>query len=325
VPRRRLGVALLVPQPAAGEIDTLRRAVGADDVDRLPTHLTLVPPVNVREDELDDAIGRLRDAAEHARPFALRLGPPATFLPINPVLYLDVGGEVAAVDAIRNRVFRPPLERPLTWPFQPHVTLLDGGDPGRVRAAVDALAGWTVDVVIDRVHLLQEHKDDDGTRRWLPIAEEVFGGPAVVGRGGLELELAVGGALGEAATEFRDHEFAAHQHQRFGTAWTAEPLSITARRDGRIVATADGDVRPNGEAYLAKLIVSPELRSEGIGAHVVAAFASAAADRGATFVSLRADASDRAVAFYERLGFERWYELPAWRNDQDFVQLRKFL
>ena len=54
--------------------------------------------------ELDDAIDRLRDGAAHARPIRLRLGPPSTFLPTNPVLYLDVSGDVAAVDALRDRM-----------------------------------------------------------------------------------------------------------------------------------------------------------------------------------------------------------------------------
>ena len=32
-----------------------------------------------------------------------------------------------------RRVFRPPLERTLTWPFQPHVTLLDRGVDARPK------------------------------------------------------------------------------------------------------------------------------------------------------------------------------------------------
>ena len=47
--RRRLGVVLLVPEPAATEIQGLRRAVDDPALDSIPPHLTLVPPVNVRE------------------------------------------------------------------------------------------------------------------------------------------------------------------------------------------------------------------------------------------------------------------------------------
>lgn len=325
MPRRRLGVALLLPPIAAGEVDVLRKAMGADDIDRLPPHLTLVPPVNVREDELDDAVDRLRDAAGQVRPFRLTLGPPATFLPINPVLYLQVGGEVASVDKLRDRVFRPPLERPLTWPFQPHVTLLDGGDPDRVRAAVEALAGWTAEVVIDRIDLLEEFRRDDGERAWRSIAEVPLGGPAVVGRGGLELELAVTAHLSADAVEFRDRAFHEHGQARFGDLAGHEPLAVTARRNGRIVGTADGEVRATGELYLSKLITAADARGEGIGAHLIAAFASEGAARGATHITLRAEAGGPSIPFYERLGFRPAYTLPAWRGSKDYVQLRKNL
>jgi 2'-5' RNA ligase/ribosomal protein S18 acetylase RimI-like enzyme len=304
----------------------LRRALGADDLERMPPHITLVPPVNVRDDDLDDALDRLRDAAGRTRPFRLVLGPPGTFLPTNPVLFLQVAGDVPAVDGLRDRVFRPPLERPLTWPFHPHVTVLDNGDPARIRAGVEALAGWQAAAVLDRVHLMQEERrEEDGERWWRPIAEATFGAPAVVGRGGLELEQEVTGALSIDAIGFRDRAFEAHQHQRFGGPWRPDALAVTARRGGRIVGTADGDVRPTGEAHLSKLIVGADLRGEGIGAHLVAAFASAAAARGASFVSLRTEADGPARSFFERLGFERWYDLPQWRAGADFVQLRRSL
>src|SRR5688572_3800754 len=110
VPRRRLGVVLLVPQPLATEIDGLRRALGDGSLGRIPAHLTLVPPVNVREDEVPDALRVLRAAAASTTPFTVELGPPATFSPVNPVVYLAVDGAGRDdVERLRNAVFRPPL------------------------------------------------------------------------------------------------------------------------------------------------------------------------------------------------------------------------
>src|SRR5687768_11841471 len=98
MPRWRLGVALLVPPPARDEVDGLRRALGDPALPRIPAHLTLVPPVNVREEAVPDALHVLRDAAADT-PASLRLtlGPPGTFLPDNPVLYLRVGGDLDAL------------------------------------------------------------------------------------------------------------------------------------------------------------------------------------------------------------------------------------
>ena len=142
MPRLRLGVALLLPEPLATQVDGLRRACDDGALDRVPPHLTLVPPVNVRVDDVAAALQVLRDAAGGTRPFTLRLGPPSTFLPDTPTLHLAVGGSgdaTAVLRRLRDGVFRPPLERPLTFPFVPHVTLADEMEPeahhrGRRRA-----------------------------------------------------------------------------------------------------------------------------------------------------------------------------------------------
>jgi 2'-5' RNA ligase len=168
--RHRLGVGLLVPAPTAFEIDGLRRALGDGALGRIPPHLTLVPPVNVSDGALLDAHEVLRQAAKATRPLDLRLGPAATFAPVTPVVYLPVAGDVDALHALRGRVFRPPLDRALTHPFVPHVTLADDMDPDRIPAAVAALADYVVDVRIAAVHLLQEGRG----RTWHPIADAPF-------------------------------------------------------------------------------------------------------------------------------------------------------
>jgi 2'-5' RNA ligase len=143
----------------------LRRALGDPALGRIPAHLTLVPPVNVRE--VKDAVAVLRRAAAPSRPLRLELGPPATFLPDNPVVYLSVRGELDDLHALRDRVFKPPLERDLTWPFVPHVTLADEAPPERINAAVVALADYRAEATFTAVTLLQEGPG----RVWTPIAD----------------------------------------------------------------------------------------------------------------------------------------------------------
>jgi 2'-5' RNA ligase/ribosomal protein S18 acetylase RimI-like enzyme len=325
MPRQRLGVALLVPPPVALELDALRRALGDDDPDRIPPHITLVPPVNVREEDMDDAVAVLTAAAATTGPLRIELGPVRSFAPVSPTVHLAVEGDVDAVHALRDAVFTPPLSRPLTHEFVPHVTLIEG--TSHVDAALGALGGYFASIVIDRVHLMRESRRDDGSRVWRPIADAPLGGrPAVIGRGGLELELQTSGLLEPGAARWLRERWDDNNVERFGRVLEREvPLSIVARRDGSIVAAATGDTRPTGEAYLAELMVANEVRNEGIGAHVVAAFASAAAERGATYLTLRTDADGRSRAFYERLGFVEWYRMPAWRNDRDFIQMRRNL
>ncbi len=261
MPKARLGVALLVPPPLDAEVQGLRRAVGDGSLRRIPPHLTLVPPVNVAEARLDDASAVVRDAAAAAPPMTLELGPPATFLPDNPVLYLSVGGDLGPVHALREAVLREPLARTITWPFVPHVTLADEAGPDVIEAALTALGRYRVHVRFDRVHLLREGPG----RVWEPIAEAPLRPPAVIGRGGLPLELTV--------TDHLDVEAAAFAGDRPRT------FAVTARRAGGVVGTAGGHV--SGDiAFLTHLSVDAAQRRQGIGSHLLAAVESLAAERG---------------------------------------------
>lgn len=322
MPKRRLGVVLLVPPPWSGEIDGLRRALGDGALGRIPAHLTLVPPLNVRDDRLPDALAVLREAAASTRPFRACLGPPATFLPVNPVVYLAVGGAGAEeVHRLRDAVFVEPLERTLTWSFVPHVTLADEAEPERARTALGVLSDYSLEVTFERVHLLEETEG----RIWRPIADVPFGAPAVIGRGGLELTLHRSAALDDEALRWSAREWAAHSLSVHGaTAADDEPFAISARRGDEIVGTATGTTR-GPEAYLARLIVAATERGTGVGSHLLAATESLAAERGCRRLALRTPADGRARAFYEARGWRAYASLERWRAGLDFVQMERIL
>jgi 2'-5' RNA ligase len=167
---RQLGVVLMIPPPVATEVDGLRRALGDGALARIAPHVTLVAPVGVPGDRMTDVVEVLRDAAKATPPLDLRIGPAATFHPVTPVVYLSVAGDVDPVTALRERVLRPPLVRPSTHPFVPHVTVADEMDEARIPAALAALADFVVDVRIESLHLLERGRD----RVWRPIAEAPF-------------------------------------------------------------------------------------------------------------------------------------------------------
>ncbi|HZN12974.1 MAG TPA: 2'-5' RNA ligase family protein, partial [Acidimicrobiales bacterium] len=143
---------MLFDAVVTAEIDGLRRALGEPDLGRIPPHLTLIPPVNVRDVEAAERV--LRAAAQGGPPIVVELGPVMTFLPDNPVAYLAVGGDVDAVVRLRDRAFQPPLERELTWPYVPHVTVADGIDVDRIRAAPDVLGAYVRQTTLRDVTLL---------------------------------------------------------------------------------------------------------------------------------------------------------------------------
>jgi 2'-5' RNA ligase len=239
VPRVRLASALLVPEPIAREIDGLRRALG-DNFERVPPHLTLVPPVNVRVEEVGAVLAQLRSVAAVVLPISVTLGPPATFMPVNPVVYLSVSGDLEGVGATRSGLFAGPLSRPVEHEFVPHVTIVESTTPARIEAALTALADYRVDVTFESVHLLQEED-----RVWRPIAEARFESPLIVGRGGIETEITRSSLADPEALEFMGE-----QREE------AEQV-VVARREGVIVAAAGAL-----EGALVSFVGDPDLERQ---------------------------------------------------------------
>ena len=318
-------MAVLVPPPLRVEVDGLRRACGDAALGRVPAHVTLVPPVNVREEQVDAALGLLRSAGAAVPPFDLTLGPAATFAPDTPVLYLRVGGDVDALYRLRDLVFVPPLARQLTWPFVPHITLAQDLPDERLVAAVVALADFEATLAVERVHLLEERRDDAGTRVWLPVADAPLAPAAIVGRGGLPLELTSSERLDPEAVDFASREWEAFDVAQFGEAWgPAQPYAIVARREGRVVGIATGSTH-GPTAHLANLLVAETERGTGVGSHLLSRAESLAVERGATSIALETAVGSDAEGFYRRRGWVEDARLPKYRMDRDFVRLRIFL
>lgn len=268
--RHRLGVALLLDPPVATEVEGLRRALGDGSLGAVPPHVTLVPPVNVRASELDQAVEVLRRAAYAQRgPLELALGPVTTFWPDSPVVYLAVGSTEGddrdRLGRLHDAVLSGPLRRPERWPWVPHVTLADDASPTRIESALAALGSYHAAARFDRVVLLEELD-----RCWSPRADACFGPPAVVGRGGLDLEITEGRVLGPDAVALAR---AAVVPDELGM---DEPgpggLVLTGRRHGRAagVALAWADSRPGGPAQVC-VLVSPGDRGQGVGRALLAA------------------------------------------------------
>lgn len=260
--RRRLGVALVLDPPIGQEVDGLRRAVGDPSLGRIPPHLTLVPPVNVAD--LDAAIERLRAAAGgQAGPLQLTLGPPTTFLPSNPVLYLPVGGDLEELRLLRDSVFKPPLERKLSWPWVPHVTIADGIEEHRIGAAQVALDGYWALAVVERVVLLEERKG----RVWTEIADAVLERRAKVGTGGLVVHITRGRLLDPLVLAMLGEEVRppgpTERERPASTRSYFHPVVMTARREDQTVGVAIAYGRDNRFVF-----VRPDARRQGIGGHL---------------------------------------------------------
>jgi len=294
----RLGVALVLDPPLADEVDGLRRALGDPGLGRIPAHLTLVPPVNVRRDMLVAAAARLRAAATKvAGPVQLTLGSVASFLPLNPVVFLAVGGDTEELRRLRDAVFAPPLERRLSWPWVPHVTLADGIDETRIAAVLSALEHFAVVWAVDRLVLLQEGPG----QVWQPLADAALGPRIIVGTGGLPLEISRGRMFDPEVRQMLEEAGFGAEPETEGDGQPRRPIFypivMSGRRQGQLEGVAAAWAGPEGGHV--GVYVKPGSRRQGIGAHLLAHLESAARQAGWPYESLTGEGPD---GFYRARG-----------------------
>ena len=318
MPRMRLGVALLLPGRVAVEIDGLRRAFGATALDRVPPHVTLVPPVNVNEARLPAVTDVIRNAADAVPPFRLELGPLRSFWPDTPVLHLEVGGDLETLGRLREAVFRDPLARPLSWPFVPHVTITEDVEPDRIPIMVEQLSAFRAAVTIARIQVLCEEPG----RQWKTLIEVDLGGPRIVGRGGLELEIRRGARLDPDA-QASERAWDSHRLSSYGPVPQAAPFAVTVRREAAVAGVATGTAEDGGELWLEGVVVDPAARNQGVGRHLLAEVERIGVDRECRRALVVCEGP--AAQWFSRHGWTTDLALPEWRSGKDFVRMTRTL
>jgi 2'-5' RNA ligase len=168
VARRRFAVALLVPPPVSVEIDGIRRALGDRQLGRIGPHITVIPPINLHDEQVADALAVVQAAAAGREPLALRLGPLDTFGPDSPVRFLAVDPWAPLVE-LHEACWTGVLDRAERRAFHPHVTVdIDGGVVGGTDPAIELLSAYRAEVLVDRLSVLEHVRviDEDVPRRW---------------------------------------------------------------------------------------------------------------------------------------------------------------
>lgn len=143
-----IGIIIAVPEPWVTQLTELRRSLGDDQANRVPAHITLLPPTAVNTSDRETLIHHLSTIAQRHQPFTLTLRGSDSFRPTSPVAFVKVesGADECALlaDDIRSGI----LDIELRFPYHPHVTLAHGLDDASLDAALDATrdfeASWKV-------------------------------------------------------------------------------------------------------------------------------------------------------------------------------------
>jgi 2'-5' RNA ligase len=158
-----IGVVLPVPQPHAAVLAGWRRRIGDPEADRIPAHVTLLPPTAVERERFDDVDKHLELAATTVSPFTMRLFGTGTFRPVSPVVFVQVSAGIAECELLERAIRRDPIEREVEFPYHPHVTVGHRISDPHLDEAFDGLRDFVAQFTVDRFVLYYR----DAAGAWL--------------------------------------------------------------------------------------------------------------------------------------------------------------
>jgi 2'-5' RNA ligase len=155
-----IGVAVAVPEPYGSELRRYRASFGDTQADAVPTHVTLLPPTEVDPERLAEIEQHLSRVAVRHPGFRMHLRGTATFRPVSPVVFVAIAEGISACEILANDVRSGLLDRELSFPYHPHVTVAHHIDDDSLDQAFKVLADYecTFDVVAFHLYV---HGDDE--------------------------------------------------------------------------------------------------------------------------------------------------------------------
>jgi 2'-5' RNA ligase len=116
-------VAIPIPEPYGLELQRYRESCGDPLARSIPTHITLVPPVQVEMAAIEGIERHLRAVAGVERPFPILLRGTGTFRPVSPVVFVALAIGISECENLELQVRRGPLDHTPSFPYHPHVTV----------------------------------------------------------------------------------------------------------------------------------------------------------------------------------------------------------
>lgn len=158
-----IGILIDVPEPFGQQLCEVRADLGDPLAHIVPSHVTLVPPVEVTAERLETLDDALVGAAAQIAPYPIRLRGTGTFRPVSPVVFITVSLGISCTEILAQRVRAAVGGVDLDFPYHPHVTVAQDLDDARLDRAYEQLRDFECEFVVDRFTLYR--RDADG--EWL--------------------------------------------------------------------------------------------------------------------------------------------------------------
>lgn len=168
---RSVGVTIELPEPYGNELAAWRGRLGDPSAEKIPPHITLLPPTAVGADVLTKFVDHLTGVAAAHQPFRVRLLGTDTFRPVSPVVFVAVVEGADGCARVQSDVRSGPIVRELHFPYHPHVTVAHDVPEPQLDFALSALSDYEAEFEAEGFALFE--RDREGY--WHPGREFRFG------------------------------------------------------------------------------------------------------------------------------------------------------
>ncbi len=144
-----IGVAIAIPEPWASELQDYRTSIGDVTAAQIPTHITLLPPMEVTDAEVETVSQHLATTASSVEPFTIHLRGTGTFRPVSPVVFVTVTQGISSCEQLAGALRRGPLSVDLAFPYHPHVTIAHHLDDAALDRAFKELSSFECSFEVD--------------------------------------------------------------------------------------------------------------------------------------------------------------------------------
>jgi len=156
---KMISVSISVPAPFGDELQRLRASFGDPSAKSIPTHVTLLSPTEMAEEDATQIHEHLQRVADAQHPFRMLLRSTGTFRPVSPVVFVQVAGGISACERIEQAIRSGPLKRDVPFYYHPHVTVAHKVDDEAMDRAFNDLASYECSFEVDAFDLF-EYGDD---------------------------------------------------------------------------------------------------------------------------------------------------------------------
>ena len=168
-----IGIVVAVPEPWSQLLVNWRGKVGDPQAAVVPPHVTLLPPTEVPVSRRPAIAAHLAAVAREHPPFEIHLSGTGTFQPVSDVVFIAVARGIGSCELLAESVRTGPLERSLSFPYHPHVTVAHDVPPDMLELAYSGLSDLSAEFRVE--HFTEFEQTSGGA--WTVAREYPLTGP----------------------------------------------------------------------------------------------------------------------------------------------------